>query len=102
MRHLPLVGLKVDRSFVANVSSVPADAAIGRSTIELCHELGLTVGADGVADAATLSTLASLGCDHAQGVHLSEPVTMDALDARIDELESAVRGWIGTSENAAG
>ena len=102
MRHLPLVGLKVDRSFVANVSSVPADAAIVRSTIELCHELGLTVGADGVADAATLSTLASLGCDHAQGVHLSEPVTMDALDARIDELESAVRGWIGTSENAAG
>jgi len=100
MRHLPLVGLKIDRSFVANVSSVPADAAIVRSTIELCHELGLTVGADGVTDAATLSTLAGLGCDHAQGIHLSEPVTMDALDARIDELESAVRGWIGSAEGA--
>ncbi len=101
MRHLPLVGLKIDRSFVATVTSVPADAAIVRSTIELCHELGLTVGADGVADAGTLSTLAGFGCDHAQGVHLSEPVAMDQLDERIEELESAVRGWIGTSEHAA-
>jgi diguanylate cyclase (GGDEF)-like protein len=100
MQHLPLVGLKIDRSFIANVSSVPADAAIVRSTIELCHELGLSVGADGVTDAATLSTLAGFGCDHAQGLHLSGPVPVELLDERIDALESAVRGWIGTSESA--
>ena len=98
MSHLPLIGLKIDRSFVANLTSVPADAAIVRSTIELCHELGFAVGADGVTDAATLSALAGFGCDHAQGAHLSGPVTMDQLGARIEELESAVRGWIGTSE----
>lgn len=101
MRHLPLVGLKIDRGFVANVTSVPADAAIVRSTIELCHELGLEVGADGVTDAATMSMLAGFGCDYAQGVHLSEPVALDRLDERIDELETAVRGWIGTSESAS-
>jgi diguanylate cyclase (GGDEF)-like protein len=101
LRHLPLAGLKIDRSFVANLTSVPADAAIVRSTIELCHELGFEVGADGITDAATLSALAGFGCDHAQGTHLSGPVTMDQLGARIEELESAVRGWIGTSETTS-
>lgn len=101
MGHLPLVGLKIDRSFVGNLTSSPTDAAIVRSTIELCHELGFTVGADGVSDAATLSTLASFGCDTAQGAHLSGPVPMELLGARIEELESAVRGWIGTSETTS-
>lgn len=96
LRHLPLAGLKIDRSFVANISSTPADAAIVRSTIDLCHELGFSVGADGVTDAATLSALAGFGCDHAQGLHLSEPVTMDQLADRVEQLESAVRGWVGT------
>ncbi len=99
LRQLPLAGLKIDRGFVANVTSAPADAAIVRSTIELCHELGLRVGADGVSDAETLSTLAGFGCDHAQGTHLSGPVPLDQLGGRIDELESAVRGWIGSSES---
>jgi EAL domain-containing protein (putative c-di-GMP-specific phosphodiesterase class I) len=101
MRHLPLSGLKIDRGFIANLTSVPADAAIVRSTIELCHELGLEVGADGVTDAATLSVLAGFGCDHAQGVHLSEPVPLDQLEDRIAELETAVRGWIGTTETTS-
>lgn len=100
MKDLPLVGLKIDRSFVGSIISQPADAAIVRSTIELCHELGFVVGADGVPDDETLSALAGYGCDHAQGLHLSGPVPMDQLDARIDELEQAVRGWIGSSEAA--
>lgn len=98
LRHLPLVGLKIDRSFVANITSTPADASIVRSTIELCHEFGLSVGADGVTDDATLSALGSFGCDHAQGLHLSGPVPIDQLDERIAELESAVRGWIGSTD----
>ena len=100
MQHLPVVGLKIDRSYVSTISSVPADAAIVRSTIDLSHELGLSVCADGVGDPSTLARLAEFGCDTAQGAHLSGPVTMDALPTRIAELEGAVRGWIGTSDNA--
>ncbi|KLR61233.1 diguanylate cyclase (GGDEF) domain-containing protein [Actinobacteria bacterium IMCC26207] len=100
MQHLPVVGLKIDRSYVSTISSVPADAAIVRSTIDLSHELGLSVCADGVGDPATLARLAEFGCDTAQGAHLSGPVTMDALPTRIAELEGAVRGWIGTSDTA--
>jgi diguanylate cyclase (GGDEF)-like protein len=97
MQHLPVDTLKIDRSFVSSIVDNAADASIVRSTIELSHELGLRVGADGVGDAETLSMLAAFGCDHAQGAHLSEPVRADVLAARIEQLESAVRGWIGTS-----
>ncbi len=100
MQHLPVVGLKIDRSYVSTISSVPADAAIVRSTIDLSHELGLSVCADGVGDAATLARLAEFGCDTAQGVHLSGPVSMELLPTRIAELESAVRGWIGSTDRA--
>jgi EAL domain-containing protein (putative c-di-GMP-specific phosphodiesterase class I) len=100
MQHLPVVGLKIDRSYVSTISSVPADAAIVRSTIDLSHELGLSVCADGVGDAATLARLAEFGCDTAQGVHLSGPVGMELLPTRIAELESAVRGWIGSTDRA--
>ncbi|MDQ2678501.1 MAG: bifunctional diguanylate cyclase/phosphodiesterase [Actinomycetota bacterium] len=95
MQHLPVVGLKIDRTFISSLADASSDAAIVRSTIELCHELGLRVGADGVPDATTLSMLADFGCDHAQGVHLSEAVTIDALPGRVDELEHAVRSWVG-------
>ena len=98
MQHLPVVGLKIDRSYVSTVATVPADAAIVRSTIELSHQLGLTVGADGVPDAVTLARLAEFGCDLAQGFHLSAPVPLDLLAGRIAELEAAVRAWIGTAD----
>ncbi|MHB1137327.1 MAG: putative bifunctional diguanylate cyclase/phosphodiesterase [Microthrixaceae bacterium] len=98
MQHLPVVGLKIDRSYVSTIATVPSDAAIVRSTIELSHQLGLSVGADGVPDAATLARLADFGCDLAQGYHLSGPVPLELLPGRIAELETAVRAWIGTAD----
>ena len=94
MQHLPVVGLKIDRTFISTLADASSDAAIVRSTIELCHELGLRVGADGVPDATTLSMLAEFGCDEAQGVHLSEAVTLEGLPRRVDELEQAIRSWV--------
>ncbi len=96
MQHLPVAGLKIDSSYVSTISTAPSDAAIVRSTIELSHELGLTVGAEGVVDAETLACLAEFGCDFAQGTYLSGPTSLEQLDDRIAELESAVRGWLGT------
>ncbi|MGB3410788.1 MAG: bifunctional diguanylate cyclase/phosphodiesterase [Microthrixaceae bacterium] len=100
MQHLPVAGLKIDGSYVSTISTAASDAAIVRSTIELSHELGLSVGAEGVSDAATLAQLAEFGCDFAQGTYLSGPTSLDQLGTRIVELESAVRGWLGTSTAA--
>jgi diguanylate cyclase len=55
----------------------PDDAAIVRSTIELAHNLGLQLVAEGVEDQETLELLASLGCDLAQGFHLARPMPAD-------------------------
>ena len=96
LAHLPLGGLKIDRTFVATLATSHSDAAIVRSIVDLAHELGMTVTAEGVADAAALARLVEFGCDHAQGFHLSEAVPLVDLTARVAELETAVRGWIGS------
>ena len=90
---LNVCGIKIDRSFITTLAAVPADLAAVRSTVELAHELGLTVGAEGVADSASLDLLAGVGCDFAQGFHISGPVTLDALGTRVRELTRAMQGW---------
>ena len=52
---------------------------IVRSTIDLAHNLGLTVVAEGVESAAILQRLTDMGCDEAQGYHMSKPVPLAAL-----------------------
>jgi diguanylate cyclase (GGDEF)-like protein len=66
--------LKVDKSFVTDMLTDENDAVIVRSIIELAHGLGLTVVAEGVEDGATLSMLAALHCDRAQGFHVARPM----------------------------
>jgi EAL domain-containing protein (putative c-di-GMP-specific phosphodiesterase class I) len=53
----------------------PSDAMIVRSTIDLAHNMGLTVVAEGVDDEAVLERLRALGCDMVQGFHLSRPLS---------------------------
>jgi EAL domain-containing protein (putative c-di-GMP-specific phosphodiesterase class I) len=57
-----------------------SDLIIVRSTINLGHDLGLTVVAEGVEDEATLHRLDGLGCDLAQGYHFSKPLPAEAFD----------------------
>jgi EAL domain-containing protein (putative c-di-GMP-specific phosphodiesterase class I) len=99
---LDISGLKIDRSFVSTLADVPGDVAVVRSTVQLAHELGLEVAAEGVADAASLAVLADLGCDHVQGAHLSPPVTIDELADRVESLESALAGWVASAEATLG
>ena len=54
------------------------DATIVRSTIDLAHNLGLSVVAEGVENAAVLAQLRALACDEAQGYHISRPLPVDA------------------------
>lgn len=72
LKHLPIDELKIDRSFVGAMVHDDNDLTIVRSTIDLSHNLGLDVVAEGVEDPETLEMLRALGCDRAQG-HLIGP-----------------------------
>ncbi|MBA2352102.1 MAG: EAL domain-containing protein [Burkholderiales bacterium] len=86
LKKLPVAELKIDKSFVFGMINDKEDAAIVRSTIELGHNLGLKVVAEGVEDEDTLKLLKSLSCDTAQGYFLSRP--MSAVD---------VESWLSTA-----
>ncbi len=81
LRRLPIDELKIDRSFVSPMLSDESDLIIVRSTINLGHDLRLRVIAEGVEDERMLESLASLGCDLAQGFHIARPLAPDAFTA---------------------
>jgi diguanylate cyclase (GGDEF)-like protein len=85
LQRLPLDEVKIDRSFVTNLASAPADAVIASSTIDLAHNLGLTVVAEGAEDEATLEMLADYGCDSAQGFFFSQPCAAEELTTWLTE-----------------
>jgi diguanylate cyclase (GGDEF)-like protein len=80
---LPLNELKIDRSFVTDMLHNDAHAAIVRSIIELGHNLGLRVVAEGVETGDVLGSLARAGCDIAQGHLLGRPMELSQLAARL-------------------
>ncbi len=88
LKHLPVSHLKIDRGFVTAMTSNSDDAAIVRSTIEMAHQLGLTVTAEGATDLTTLTTLREMGCDLAQGFYISEPVPFDDLVPLVTHLDA--------------
>ena len=76
LRRLPVNELKIDKGFVMSMEREAGDAKIVRSTIDLAHNLGLSVVAEGVENAAILEQLRQLQCDEAQGYHLSKPLPL--------------------------
>jgi EAL domain-containing protein (putative c-di-GMP-specific phosphodiesterase class I) len=74
LRRLPVHELKIDKSFVIGMAGDASDALIVRSTIDLAHNMGLSVVAEGVEDDATLDRLRGMGCDMVQGYLLSRPL----------------------------
>jgi diguanylate cyclase (GGDEF)-like protein len=79
LRLLPLDELKIDRSFVLGMNTDRGNRALVASTVELGHNLGLTVVAEGIEDASTLTALGEIGCDLAQGYHLARPMPAHAI-----------------------
>ncbi len=78
LKRLPVDELKIDRSFVLEMLTNPSDSVLVRSSIDLGHNLGLAVVAEGVEDEASLQALSDLGCDVVQGYHLGRPMTSEA------------------------
>ena len=81
IRKLPVSEIKVDKSFVLNMQESNDDAVIVRSVVDLGHNLGLDVVAEGVEDRATWDMLTQLGCTTAQGYYICRPVDPAAMAA---------------------
>jgi diguanylate cyclase (GGDEF)-like protein len=79
IRHLPLDTLKIDQSFVREITTRPKDAAIATAIIALAHSLGLKVIAEGVETQGQLDFLRTLNCDAVQGYLISPPLPVEAI-----------------------
>jgi len=77
LKKLLVAKIKIDKSFVMEMSTNKSDAVIVRSTIDLGHNLGLKVIAEGVEDAESWARLKELGCDAAQGYFMSRPLSAE-------------------------
>jgi diguanylate cyclase (GGDEF)-like protein len=79
LKRLPVHEIKIDKSFIANMTIDDNDAVIARSTIDLGRNLGLRVVAEGVETDEAWDALAAMGCDVAQGYYFSPPASADAI-----------------------
>lgn len=79
LKLLPVNGLKIDKSFVIDMFNDENDRIIVQSTIDLAHNLGLSVVAEGVEEKDALNILREYRCDFAQGYYFSRPLTSDGL-----------------------
>lgn len=90
LKLLPVEELKIDRSFVQGLIEDPANEVIVRSAIDLAHGLGLRMVCEGVESEAIWQRVRAMGCDVAQGYHVSRPLPADELAAWLRQ-RSALR-----------
>ena len=76
LQHLPANELKIDRSFVMQLSKFRRDQILVRAVIAMAHELGMSSVAEGIEDEATLNLLLDMGCTHGQGFYLAKPLAL--------------------------
>jgi EAL domain-containing protein (putative c-di-GMP-specific phosphodiesterase class I) len=87
LQNMPFSEVKIDRSFVIQMMDNEGCKAIVEIVIDLARKLGLHSVAEGVEDEATLHSLMTLGCDVAQGYHLSRPVAAERIPAFISDYQ---------------
>jgi diguanylate cyclase (GGDEF)-like protein len=90
LQELPVSEIKVDRSFVLGMVDNDSDHIIVRSTIDLAHNLGLQVTAEGVESAAALAHLRAAGCNAAQGYFISRPLPAEALESWVSDRVAVI------------
>lgn len=88
LKSLPVQVLKIDKSFVMNMATNADDEVIVRSTIELAHNMGLKVVAEGVDNTRSLELLRRYGCEYLQGYYFSKPVDAQAFTAWLHEYSA--------------
>ena len=101
LRRLPVHELKIDQSFVIGMLTDPQDEVIVKSTVDLGHNLGLRVVAEGVETRQVLDRLREMGCDIAQGYGISEPLAAADLPDWVRRIRATVgppMSWINALE----
>jgi diguanylate cyclase (GGDEF)-like protein len=91
LKRLPVNELKIDKSFVLNMENDMGDTKIVRSTIDLGHNMGLRVVAEGIESEAVWRLLAALGCDQGQGYFMSRAIPGEQLAAWIANWVAPVK-----------
>jgi len=84
LRQVPVDGVKIDKSFVADLQRDPDDLALTSAIIAMAHALGITVVAEGIEDQAQFDLLNERGCDLVQGYWLARPLDSDDLVRLLD------------------
>jgi len=87
IQQLPVYEIKIDRSFVMKMDQVSGDEVIVRATLNLSHDLGYKVVAEGIENQNVLDRLGAMGCDLAQGYHIARPMPLEALMEWIEDRE---------------
>jgi EAL domain-containing protein (putative c-di-GMP-specific phosphodiesterase class I) len=99
--RLPVQELKIDQSFISRMAADEEISTIVRSTIDLGHNLGLKVVAEGVEDLAVWNMLRSLGCDDAQGFFMSKPLDPAELTRWMKSNDGQFLSGLSATPNAA-
>lgn len=89
IKSLPVSEIKIDKSFVLKLAEDDEDKILVRSTIELAHNLGLEVTAEGVEDTESMELLREYGCDTLQGYHICRPIPSADIAGFLDEFGNA-------------
>ena len=87
LKSLPINTLKIDRAFISQMLESPQDEVIVNSTIQLAHNLGMKVTAEGIENGLLLEELAKLGCDRGQGFFICRPMPLTDLNSWVSLYE---------------
>jgi EAL domain-containing protein (putative c-di-GMP-specific phosphodiesterase class I)/ActR/RegA family two-component response regulator len=89
LRHIPATEIKIDQSFVRNMQVSNSDRIVVEKTVEIGHELGMNVVAEGVETSEQLEFLQGIGCDIGQGYYFSKALAPEALQIWLSNYRSA-------------
>ncbi len=89
LSKMPVDEIKIDKSFVLDMHENKSNAVIVHATIELGHNLGLSVIGEGVESAESMARLHALGCDSAQGYYMTKPLNADDLTAWLESQRNS-------------